>query len=166
MSLSAGVFLNDVFHADGLIAPEGLVRELHITMGELAVASGLSRDAVSKSARLKAPTTQARLRDIVEIINRVLPWAGSAQRAFAWYRAQPLPSFGDLTAEDLVKAGESEAVKAYLSRIAAGGYARGSRGSSGAPTIRDGHSRRHRRRSTAAEGRSLVAMTAGARRVR
>lgn len=53
----------------------------------------------------------------------MLPWAGSAPQAFAWYRAQPLPSFGDRTAEDLVKEGQAEAVKAYLSRIAVGGYA-------------------------------------------
>jgi hypothetical protein len=59
----------------------------------------------------------------VEIINRVSPWAGSVGGAFAWYRSQPLPSFGDKTAEDLVKEGRAQAVKDYLSRIAEGGYA-------------------------------------------
>ena len=44
-------------------------------------------------------------------------------RAFAWFRSQPLPSFGDKTAEDLVKEGRAEDVKKYLSRIADGGYA-------------------------------------------
>lgn len=116
-------FLSDVVSPDGLIATDRLVDELRITKTELANASGLSRDAVSKSARLNAQATQARLRDVVEIVNRVLPWAGSVQQAFAWYRAQPLPSFGDQTAEDLVKEGRAEAVKRYLSRIAVGGYA-------------------------------------------
>jgi len=37
--------------------------------------------------------------------------------------SQPLPSFGDQTAEALVKEGRSEAVKRYLDRIAVGGYA-------------------------------------------
>ena len=37
--------------------------------------------------------------------------------------SQPLPSFGDQTAEDLVHAGRGEAVKRYLSRIAEGGFA-------------------------------------------
>jgi hypothetical protein len=60
---------------------------------------------------------------MVEIVKRVLPWAGSVPQAFAWYRAQSLPGFGDRTAEDLVKEGRAEAVKAYLSRIAVGGYA-------------------------------------------
>ena len=122
MAEAASAFLADVMRPDGCVAPDGLSSELRITKSELAIASGLSRDAVSKTTRLKARATQARLRDVVEIINRVMPWAGSAPQAFAWYRAQPLPSFGDRTAEDLVKEGRAEAVKTYLSRIAVGGY--------------------------------------------
>jgi hypothetical protein len=53
----------------------------------------------------------------------VLPWAGSVLAAYAWYRSQPLPSFGDMTAEDLVRAGRANDVRGYLSRIAVGGYA-------------------------------------------
>jgi hypothetical protein len=123
MTEAARAFLSDVMRPDGCVAPDGLSSELRITKSELAIASGLSRDAVSKTTRLKARATQARLRDVVEIINRVMPWAGSAPQAFAWYRAQALPSFGDRTAEDLVKEGRAEAVKSYLSRIAVGGYA-------------------------------------------
>lgn len=67
--------------------------------------------------------TQARLRDTTEIINRVTRWSGSVGRAFAWFRSEPLPSFGDKTAEDLVKEGRAQAVKDYLTRIAEGGYA-------------------------------------------
>ncbi len=102
---------------------DSLAATLHLTRQELADVSGLSRDAVSKTARRNAPTTVARLRDLAEILNRASLWAGSVQQAYAWYRAQPLPSFGDQTAEDLVKEGRAEAVKAYLSRIAVGGYA-------------------------------------------
>jgi transcriptional regulator with XRE-family HTH domain len=116
-------FLADVVGRDGLIRADSLTQKLHITKFELASASGLSRDAVSKIAQLKTHATQARLREVTEIIARVLPWAGSVQQAFAWYRAQPLPSFGDQTAEDLVKEGRAEAVKGYLSRVAVGGYA-------------------------------------------
>jgi len=96
---------------------------LRVSRAELAAASGLSREAVSKTARLRSPSTQRRLREMVEVITRVLPWAGSVPQAFAWYRAQPIPSFGDQTAEDLVKEGRAEAVKAYFARIAVGGYA-------------------------------------------
>ena len=66
---------------------------------------------------------QARLRDTVEIIHRAARWTGSVGHAFAWFRAQPLPSFGDKTAENLVKEGRAQAVKDYLSRIAEGSFA-------------------------------------------
>ena len=121
--MSETTFLADAFDPSGLIAAERLSNMLHITRGELAATLGLSRDAVSKSARLGRPATQARLRDMVEILNRVRPWAGSAQQAFAWYRSQPLPSFGDQTAEALVREGRADAVRRYLDRIATGGYA-------------------------------------------
>lgn len=116
-------FLSEVMTPEGVVAADRLTRQLHVTSRELAAASGLPRDAVSKTARLGARKTQRRLTDLVEIVNRVLPWAGSVQQAFAWYRSQPLPSFGNLTAEDLVRQGRAEDVKRYLSRIAAGGYA-------------------------------------------
>lgn len=116
-------FLSKVTTPENVISPSALAGRLRITKVELAAALGLSRDAVSKQARAKAQKTQARMRDMVEIINRVLPWAGTELAAFAWYRSQSLPSFGDKTAEDLVTGGRGEAVKTYLSRIAEGGYA-------------------------------------------
>ena len=94
-------FLDDVFSREGLVEPDRLSFVLRVTKGELAVAAGLSRDAVSKTRRLQAPATQARLREVAEIINRILPWCGSVPQAFAWYRSQPIPAFGDQTAEDL-----------------------------------------------------------------
>ena len=116
-------FLHTVIGNDGLVASSALAKELHITKSDLAEVTGLSKDSVSKVVRLKSKATQARLRDTVEIINHVTEWSGSVGRAFAWFRSQPLPSFGDKTAEDLVKEGRAKAVKDYLSRIADGGYA-------------------------------------------
>ena len=116
-------FLEETSADSGLIVADRLSDLLHITRAELAIAMGLSRDSVSKSTRVSSPATQARLRDLVQIINRVRGWAGSPQQAFAWYRSQPLPSFGDQTAESLVKEGRAEEVKRHLDRIAVGGYA-------------------------------------------
>jgi hypothetical protein len=121
--MARAAIIDDVIRPDGMVETQRLSERLRVTKGELALAAGLSRDAVAKTARLESPSTQARLRDMVEIINRVMPWAGSVPQAFAWYRAQNLPSFGDRTAEDLVKEGRADAVKAYLARIAVGGYA-------------------------------------------
>ncbi len=116
-------FLHDVVRQDGTVAADRLTDQLRVTRKELAAASGLSRDAVSKAARLRAPATQARLRGMVEVINRVLPWAGSVPQAFAWYRSQPIPAFGDQTAEQLVRQGRADHVLDYLGGIALGGYA-------------------------------------------
>jgi hypothetical protein len=66
-------FLAEVTTRDGAVAADRLTARLRVTKIELARAFGLSGDAVSKSARLKTPATQRRLRDGVEIINRVLP---------------------------------------------------------------------------------------------
>jgi hypothetical protein len=116
-------FLDQVMGREGLVEPDQLSQLLRITKGELAAASGLSRDAVSKTRRRQAPATQLRLREVAEIINRILPWCGSVPQAFAWYRSQPIPAFGDQTAEDLVRTGRSEHLKLYLAGIAVGGYA-------------------------------------------
>ena len=121
--MSGMAFLTNTSADSGLIAADQLSKALHNTRAELAIVLGLSRDAVSKAARARSPATQGRLRDMVEIINRVRGWAGSPQQAFAWYRLQPLPSFGDQTAEALVKESRAEAVKRHLDRIAVGGYA-------------------------------------------
>ncbi|MBU2714221.1 antitoxin Xre/MbcA/ParS toxin-binding domain-containing protein [Zooshikella harenae] len=116
-------FISDVIGKDGNVHTDPLVAALHITKVELALATGLSADAVSKKSRALTRKSQTRLREVIEIINRILPWTDSVYAAFAWYRSQPLPSFGGLTAEDLVKQGKAEAVRKYLSRIAEGGYA-------------------------------------------
>jgi len=116
-------FLDDVISSNGSVQADRLSTVLRVTKTELAAASGLSRDSVSKTRSLQAPATQARLWEVAETINRILPWCGSVPQAFAWYRSQPIPAFGDQTAEDLVRAGRSEHLKSYLAGIAVGGYA-------------------------------------------
>ena len=64
-------FLHQVITDEGFVAANALAQVLHITQNDLADVTGLSRDSVSKSSRCKTKSTQARLRDTVEIINRV-----------------------------------------------------------------------------------------------
>ena len=108
---------------DGYVAPKALAQALRVTQTELSIITGLRREAVSKQIRVRSLTTQKRLRETVEILNRVSEWCGGPVQALAWFRSQPLPSFGDLTAEDLLKAGRANALRAYLRRVAEGGYA-------------------------------------------
>ena len=118
----AMTLLSDVM-ADDLVSPDALARRLHATKAELAAMAGLSRDAVSKTSRMRSRATQARMREVTEILARVTGWAGSVMAAYAWYRAQPIPSLGDKTAEELVREGRGELVRRYLARIADGGFA-------------------------------------------
>ena len=115
--------LSRAFDQQGRLQPDAIAACFLLSKADLAHVAGLSRDAVSKTARRYSPATQKRLRDMVEIINRVLPWAGSPMQAMAWYRSQPLPGFGDITAEQLVKQGRAQWVHEYIDRIAEGGYA-------------------------------------------
>lgn len=117
------MFLNDVFGDDNMVRPDQLVAILKLSKLDIAPALGLSRDALSKTVRQNSPKTQSRLREVVEILNRVLPWAGTPVKAWAWYRSESLPGFGDMTAEQLVKDGMGDAVRRYLDEIAIGGYA-------------------------------------------
>ena len=64
-------FLKQGITVDGFVTASVLAKVLHITQTDLAEVTGLSIESVSKSARLKSRATQARLRDTVEIINRV-----------------------------------------------------------------------------------------------
>ena len=121
-SVASSEFLTAVSGENGVSA-DRLSAALRITKAELALAAGLSRSAVSNSARSDSFATQSRLREMSEIIDRAIPWAGSELTAYAWYRSQPLPSFGDATAEELVRHGRGENLRAYLGRIAVGGFA-------------------------------------------
>ncbi len=64
-----------------------------------------------------------RLREVIEILDRVEPWAGGLQQALAWFRGQGIAAFGDQTAEALVRSGRADALRSYLDGIAVGGYA-------------------------------------------
>jgi hypothetical protein len=107
----------------GAIESRAIASHLHVNKVQLADILGVGVESLRRRNREQAAKVQTRMRDMVEIINRVQPWAGSVNQAFAWYRSQPLPSFGGQTAEELVKEGKAEAVKAYLARINEGGYA-------------------------------------------
>jgi hypothetical protein len=116
-------FLAEVFSPSGDIQLERFTELLRVTKTDLAFSIGLSREAISKTARFNAPATQARLRETAEILNRILPWCGSVPQAFSWFRSQPIPAFGGQTSEDLVRAGRIADLKEYLAGLAVGGFA-------------------------------------------
>ena len=96
---------------------------LRTTKSEIAGTSGLGRDALSRTSRIRARNTRTRLRQMPEILNRVESGTGSPLAAYAWFRSEPLPGFGGATPNLLLREGRADHVHAHLDRVMAGGYA-------------------------------------------
>ena len=116
-------FMSELTDTGGTILVDRVARGFGMSKTQLAETAGLNHSVVHKPARLKAPKSQNRMREMLEIVGRVMEWAGSKEQGMAWYRAQPVPAFGGRTAESLVKDGKAAAVRDYLDSIALGGFA-------------------------------------------
>ena len=106
-----------------VFSPTLVADELRTTRRELASTLGLGKDAFTRVARIRARKSQVRLRQMLEIMNRIEPELPSPIAAYAWFRSARLPGFGGATPDMLVRQGKAEQVHAHLDRIAAGGYA-------------------------------------------
>jgi uncharacterized protein (DUF2384 family) len=107
----------------GLFAPRKIADAFRTTSEEVAKTAGLGKDAVQRKDRIKSDKTQRRLREMIEIVNKVEPRFGSALMAYAWYRSEPLPGFSGHTAMQLVRGGRAEEVLDYIDAVDAGVYA-------------------------------------------
>ncbi|MDB5375557.1 MAG: family transcriptional regulator [Rubritepida sp.] len=107
----------------GHVAIPALAEAFGVSGAQFAETAGLTPEAVHRTSRLHAPKTQARAREVLEILWRITEWAGGEKQAMAWYRAEPIPAFGGRTAEALVKEGKAAAVRDWLDHIATGGFA-------------------------------------------
>ncbi len=108
---------------NGLFAPRKIADALRTTSDEVARSAGLGRDAVQRKDRVQSDKTQKRLREMVEILNKVEPRFGSALMAYAWYRSEPLAGFSGQTAMQLVLTGRASEVLDYIDAVDAGVYA-------------------------------------------
>ncbi len=111
------------FIEDQVFSPTLVADTLRTTKSEVAATLGLGKDAFTRASRIRARKSQVRLRQMLEILNRVESATGSPLAAYAWFRAEPLPGFGGATPDQLLRDGRADDVHAYLDRIAAGGYA-------------------------------------------
>ncbi len=108
---------------DQVFSPALIADELRTTRREIAGTLGLGKDAFTRTSRIRARKSQVRLRQMLEILNRIEPEMDSPIAAYAWFRSARLPGFGGATPDLLVREGKGEHVRAYLDRVAAGGYA-------------------------------------------
>jgi hypothetical protein len=109
--------------ASGAIAVDQVADSFGMSKTQLAATVGLARESLYRVKRNQAAKTQARMKEMLEIVSRVTQWAGGKEQAMAWYRAQPIAAFGGRTAEALVKDDKAGAVRDYLDHIAVGGFA-------------------------------------------
>lgn len=107
----------------GHFAPSKIADYLMTTKADIARTAGLGRDAVVRKERIGSLKTQKRLREMVEVINKVTPRFGSALMAYAWYRSEPLAGFSGWTAMQLVQAGRADDVLDYVDAVDAGVFA-------------------------------------------
>lgn len=111
------------FVEGGQFAPGRIAEVLRTTKDEIARTVGLGRDAVMRPERVASAKTQKRLREMVEILNRVEPRFGSSLIAYAWYRSEPLAGFAGMTAMQLVRDGRAADVMDYIDAVEAGVHA-------------------------------------------
>ena len=73
-----------------------LASELNVSRDDFCTYTGLSlntSDLVSEENRIAA---------IQSMFNMLRPWFDSAEGAWQWYTKQPITSFGDLTAAEII----------------------------------------------------------------
>jgi hypothetical protein len=116
-------FVGTYLDRKGSVVIERVAASFGLSKQQLARTVGLRSETLYREKRATAQKTQARMREMLEIVGRVSAWAGGKDQAMAWYRAEPLPAFGGRTAEFLVKDGKAEAVRDYLDHVALGGFA-------------------------------------------
>jgi hypothetical protein len=107
----------------GHVDVDTVAAEFNVTKASLAQSLGFAEETLQRSARASAQKTQQRLREMLEILTRVAPWAGGMPQAMGWYRGQGIPALGDQTAEALVRNDQAAVVRAYLDGIATGAFA-------------------------------------------
>ena len=105
---------------NGVFAPAKIAGVLRTTRDEIAQTAGLGRDAMLRKDRIASQKTQKRLREMVEILNKIESRFGSDLIAYAWYRSEPLPGFSGQTAMQLVRAGRAADVLEYIDAVDAG----------------------------------------------
>jgi hypothetical protein len=107
----------------GVINVGRLAEALFVSRDQLARTAGLATTTLRKKDRSAAARPQARLREMLEILDRIDDWAGGEAQALAWYRSQPIPALDGRTAEALVQSGDAALVRSYLDHVALGGFA-------------------------------------------
>jgi len=111
------------FAEEGQFEPRKIAAILRTSAEELAMTVGLGKEALQRRTKVRSDKTQRRLRELVEVLNKVEPRFGSELMAYAWYRSEPLPGFDGRTAMQLVQEDKAQQVLEYIDAVDAGVFA-------------------------------------------
>jgi uncharacterized protein (DUF2384 family) len=116
-------FLDDVVdRRSGLISPERVSEVLRLPLAQLARLAQVHRNTLRRHPGSRA--VQERLGEVARIITAATDLLdGDTSRAIIWFKHQPLSGFDGRTAEELVAAGQGEAVLTHLEMLRDGVYA-------------------------------------------
>jgi uncharacterized protein (DUF2384 family) len=113
-------FLEDIRDGD-MIAPKRMAARLRVPLTQLSRLAHVNRNTLT--AKAGSAAVQERLGAIARIIAKAAELSGDEGRAIIWFRHQPIPGFGNKTAEEIVEDGHAEAILWYLEGLEAGVYA-------------------------------------------
>lgn len=100
------------------LSPAKVAQSLHLPLGELATAAGVHRNTLS--ANPESPRVQAFLRDTLRVVSEARDTIDPAVSPIAWLFNEPLAAFRRKTAWELIEAGRTDDVLAYLHSFSAG----------------------------------------------
>lgn len=102
-----------------LLSPTRFSKRLQWPIQSLADRAHVHRNTVAKTPG--APAIQAYLRNVLKVIRVALELTqGDLNRSLIWFQNSPIAEFEYRTADELVAAGETEAVVKYLESVLAG----------------------------------------------
>jgi len=105
----------------GLISPRLMSERMKMSLTDLSHVVHLHRNTLTRSS--SSPNVQNRLGQIARIVTEAASMVGGdTNRAIIWFRFQPLAGFDNKTAEQLVIAGNAEAVEVHLKMLNEGVY--------------------------------------------
>ena len=113
----------ETYAEGGQFEPRKIASALRTSAEEIAMTVGLAKDALQRRTRINSDKPQRRLRELVEVLNKVEPRFGSELMAYAWYRSEPLPGFDGRTAMQLVQESKAQQVLEYIDAVDAGVFA-------------------------------------------
>jgi uncharacterized protein (DUF2384 family) len=116
-------FLEEVIDpTQGWISPHRMSDTMRMPLTELSHVIRMHRNTLTK--RPDSPDVQTRLGQVARIISRAAAMTGgNINRAVIWFRFEPLAGFDHKTAEQLVAAGQADAVEIHLDMLEEGVYA-------------------------------------------